>query len=228
MLKLDRSRIAAPDCLAKYDYRIHDWQDFKGACKKQLRFALFQLQGIEGTTTQDASEYGLRCAYCESAIYDEGHIEHFRRKNPQHFPELTFEWGNLFLACGANTHCVHYKDRPSAAAYNPNHLLKPDEHDPSSFLYFHSSGEVRANCTLNDNDKGRAQETIRVFGLNDATLRGARAKAVRSYSKMKEEDFEILALLDEAELESYFQSEVAATRWQPHATAIRHYLLNAV
>ena len=41
-----------------------------------------------------------KCAYCESKIthVDYGHIDHYRPKSK--FPDLTFEWSNLLLACG--------------------------------------------------------------------------------------------------------------------------------
>ncbi len=229
MLKLDRADVIAPACLAAYDYRTHSWDDFKGPCKKQLRFALFQLQGIPGISIESAAEYGLRCAYCECAIRNEGHIEHFRRKNPRlGYPELTFEWSNLFLACGASTHCGHYKDHRLALPYNPDQLIKPDEHNPEHYLYFHSSGEVRARSTLNEEDKIRATETIRVFGLNNKALEGSRAKAVNSYRKMKADDFEELASWDETEINEYLQGEIENTRWDPYATTIKHFLHSPV
>ena len=229
MLKLDRADIIAPACLAEYDYRTQRWDDFKGDCKKQLRFALFQFQGIPGIALENTREYGLRCAYCESAIRNEGHIEHFRRKNPKHgYPELTFEWSNFFLACGANTHCGHYKDRPSAAAYNPDELVKPDEHNPEHYFYFHSTGEVRVRSPLSPEDNHRATETIRVFGLNDNALAGARAKAVSTYKNIKAEDFEELMSWDDADINEYLQGEIEATRWHPYATTIKHFLCSNI
>lgn len=228
MHKLDRASVAAPACLADYDYLSQAWEDFGGVCKRQLRFALFQLQGIPGVATEDAKEYGLRCAYCEGPIYHEGHIEHFRRKNSNHpngYPELTFEWSNLFLACGASDHCGHYKDRRSAPSYDPDQLIKPDEHDPDDFLYYHSSGEVRARQALSEADRLRAMETIRVFGLDRRALEGARAKAVSGYRRIKEEDFEELVSWDEELRIEYFQNEIEATRWHSYAAAIRHFLL---
>jgi uncharacterized protein (TIGR02646 family) len=227
MLKLDRAAVIAPACLAEYDHQTQTWNDFGGDCKKQLRSALVQLQGIPDITTADAAEYGVRCAYCEGAIRHEGHIEHFRRKNPMHpngYPELTFEWSNFFLACGSDSHCGHYKDRRSAPLYDPDLLIKPDEHDPEHYLYFHSSGEVRARSTLGDEEKKRATETIRVFGLHNKALEGARANAVRSYRKMKGDDFEELASWSEADRNEYFQNEIEATCWQPYATSIRQFL----
>lgn len=224
MHTLDRSVAAAPACLGAYDYQTHTWEDLDSACKRQLRFALFQMQGIPGVVSEDAKEYGLRCAYCESAIRHEGHIEHFRRKNPHHFPQFTFDWNNLFLACGSRKHCGHYKDRKGAAAYDANDIIKPDQDDPEHYLYFHSNGEVRERSELNATDAHRACETIRVFGLDDGALAGARRAALKSYRNK--------ILSDLAELESwappdralYFAAEIEATRWDPHATTIKHFL----
>ncbi len=226
MHKLDRTVVAAPDCLAEYDYREQNWDNFGGACKKQLRFALVQFQGIPGVTVEGASEYGVRCSYCECGVYNDGHIEHFRRKNPRYYPEFTFEWTNLFLACGANEHCGHYKDSQKVDAYDPANLIKPDERDPDHYLYFHSSGEVRVREGLNDEDKLIASETIRVFGLKNGSLTGERARAVSTYKGRVLEELDEIASWTPAEREEYLQGEIDATRWQPYSTTIKHFLLS--
>jgi uncharacterized protein (TIGR02646 family) len=175
----------------------------------------------------DGAESGVRCAYCEGPIYHEGHIEHFRRKNPHHengYPELTFVWENLFLACGAVEHCGHYKDRRSAAPYDPAELIKPDEHDPGDYLHFHSSGEVRPQHGLDQQGRHRATETIRVFGLDHPKLSGVRARAVRHYRNMKKADFDELAAWNDADREEYFRGEIEATKSEPYATTIKHFL----
>lgn len=225
MYKLDRSKIAEPECLADCDYKTQTWDKFGFECKQKVRFALVKMQGIPGVTTEDATEYGVRCAYCEGQIFHEGHIEHFRRKNNKHYPELTFDWHNLFLACGTNDHCGHYKDRKAAPPYDPDQLIKPDEHDPEHYLYFHSSGEVRVRRGLNGQDTQRAKETIRVFGLDNPALEGARARAVSKYKdqKMYGADLEELASWDEADRRAYLEQEIEATRWDPYATTIKHF-----
>jgi len=228
MHKLDRASVMPPACLDAYDYRTQKWKDLGSECKRELRAALVQMQGIPGVTTPDANEYGLRCAYCEGTIFHEGHIEHFRRKNPAHYPELTFAWPNLFLACGANSHCGHYKDRPGAPAYNPDHLIKPDEHEPSDFLHFHSSGDVRVRSGLSAADTHRAAETIRVFGLDDGALSGARAKALSFYKTRVLEDLNELASWSLEDRQAYLVGELEVARWEPYATTIHHFLQSSV
>lgn len=225
MLSLNRTLIAAPDCLADYDYRIHDWTDFGRECKRQLRQALVRLQNDPALAADQPHEYGVRCAYCEGAIRHEGHIEHFRRKNRQYgFPELTFAWSNLFLACGSNDHCGHFKDRRDAPPYNADHLIKPDTHQVDDYLYFHSTGNVNARSGLDAQHNFVATETIRVFGLDNPALAGAREKALKLYRKLKDEELEELASWDEADRNEYLQGEIEATRWDPYASTIRHFL----
>lgn len=221
MHKLDRENTVAPPCLGEYNHGTHTWGNFGGECKKLLRAALVQIQGIPDVTTEDASEYGVRCAYCEDAIHHAGHIEHFRRKNQHHFPELTFEWSNLFLACGSNDHCGHYKDRPRAEAYNPDNLIKPDIEDPEDYLYFHSSGEIRPRAGIDANKELKANETIRVFGLDNRTLKGNRARAVQPYKRILEE----IADWEPELITEYIQEEIEKTQWQAFSTTIKHLLV---
>lgn len=229
---LDRSTVAAPACLAEWKYPDKNWKVFTGegrACKKLLRLALQRLQSRQIIDDGDDDEveylFGLRCAYCEGQIYHGGHIEHFRRKNPKHFPDLTFEWTNLFLACGSKEHCGHYKDRPNAPAYNPDELIKPDIHNPDDYLFFHSSGEVRVRNRngMTDADRLRGDETIRVFHLNCGRLEGARHKALKQYLDSNTGILEALMDFEEHDQQDFIAQEIEATRHDPYWTTIRHF-----
>jgi len=232
MHKLDRIAVTAPACLNHYDYRKQTWQQLDAECKRQVRLALQRLQArSQEFDDADDSAYviwGLRCAYCESQIFYGGHIEHFRRKNrhrPDGYPELTFDWKNLFLACGATEHCGHYKDRPCADPYDPDDLIKPDEHDPDVFLFFHSSGcvRVRNRVDMDASDRHRAEETIRVFNLNCGHLRGARHKALKAYQEKSPGLIDDLMTFDEALRREYILCEIEATKRDPYSTTIKHF-----
>lgn len=225
MHKLDRFGVKAPACLEDYDYRTQTWDNLGSDCKKQLHTALALLQGNPGQDSE-AITASVRCAYCEGAIYHARHVEHFRRKNPRHYPELTFEWTNLFFACGSHAHCGHYKDRRNAPAYDPDDLIKPDEHDPEDYLYFHQYGEVRVREGLSPNGQRKAAETIRVFALNEGALAGSRNKVLSVYRKKLLGDLDELASWPLEDCEAYLQGEVEATRWDPYATTIKHFLLS--
>lgn len=232
MHKLDRSKIPAPVCLTGFDYHTQTWNDFRGPCRKQVRLALQRIQGqqIATNNADDEAEQiaGLRCAYCEGPIFKGGHLEHFCRKNRRHpdgYPELTFAWDNLFLSCDSREHCGHFKDRPAAEPYDAHDLVKPDQDDPDAFFFFCSSGAVyvRDRAGMSDAHRYRASETIRVFNLDCPTLRGARCKALKRYSRGPSTPLDELMDWDPELRELYIREELENTSWDPYATTIRHF-----
>ncbi len=229
MHQLNRAAVQKPACLDNYDWNSKTWDDFQGQDKKTVRLALQRIQGQQ-IATDDADDeahviIGLLCAYCECQIFRGGHIEHFRRKNPLHFPQLTFEWTNLFIACGSKEHCGHYKDRLKAPDYKPDDLIKPDEHDPDDYLYFHSSGEVRVRHRdgMTNDDRHRGAETISVFHLDCGQLKGFRRKALKQYLDRDTGLLEALMEFDENDRQVFIAEEIEATRWEPFWTTIRHF-----
>lgn len=228
MHKLDRATVPRPACLDDFDHLTHTWGDLKNPRKRLVRLSLQKMQGQQ-VATDDADDnaeviLGLRCAYCECQVFYGGHIEHFRRKNAAHHPELTFEWTNLFLACGSTEHCGHYKDR-GGASYNPDELIKPDIHDPDDYLYCHSSGEVRVRHrnNMSDGDRRRGEETIRVFHLNCGHLQGARHRALKQYLDRNTGIMDVLMDFGEMDRQAFISQEIAATKWEPYWTTIRHF-----
>ncbi|MCZ6675416.1 MAG: HNH endonuclease [Verrucomicrobia bacterium] len=71
-----------------------------------------------------------KCMYCESPVdhVSPEHIEHIKPKAKDKFPELTFEWKNLGLACPTcnnNKRHTYDEDLP---------FINPYEEEPSDFL----------------------------------------------------------------------------------------------
>lgn len=132
----------------------------------------------------------------------------------------------MFLACESQEHCGHFKDR-KGAVYDPAQLIKPDEDDPQHYLYFHSSGEVRARAGLTGDEVVRANETIRVFGLADRSLAGARAKAVFFYKDQVASELDEVASWPAEDRRAYLEQEVERTRYDPYASTIRDFLQKA-
>ena len=228
MHKLDRAAVPRPACLDDFDHLSQTWDDLKNPRKRLVRLSLQKMQGQQ-VVTDDADDeaiflLGLRCAYCECQVFYGGHIEHFRRKNKAHFPELMFEWTNLFLACGSNDNCGHYKDR-GGAPYDPNELIKPDIHDPDDYLYYHSSGalRVRRRNLMSVGDRRRGEETIRVFNLDCRRLQGARHRALKQYLDRNTRMLDDLMEFDENDRQEFIRLEIEATKWEPYWTTIRHF-----
>ena len=220
---LDRGRIEPPGCLELFDHSKHAWDGCccgsgcqPGRCpefrkrKAEIRAALDRLQ-ID------------RCAYCEAPLYAGGHIEHFRRKHKDHFPELTFDWEDLFLSCDGPGTCGHFKDRRNSPSYSPDQLVKPDKHDPECFLFFHSRGEVLPRGGIDPAAQARANETIRVFGLNDPALQALRRKAIAGYMSAHRFLDEVKDLPPE-ERSQFIADELRATESRPFRTALHHFV----
>lgn len=101
-----------------------------------------------------------KCMYCESKIshIDFAHIEHFKPKAANKFPELKFEWSNLGYACpkcNNNKSDKFHNDYPYIDPYSEN----PSEH----FLAHGTLLFVKNGCE-------RSDLTIRDIGLNRPEL----------------------------------------------------------
>lgn len=163
-----------------------------------------------------------RCAYCEAALsHPNRHIEHFRQR--RNYPQGTFEWGNLFGSCNRQDSCGNHKD--NVKAYPHQHLIKPDVDNPEHFLLFTPLGSVHARATLDDAERLRAEETIRILNLN-GSLKAIRREVLRQYIDTAETLAELaLECGKEAGLLAQ-QEELSAVEQLPHVTAIRHILTN--
>jgi uncharacterized protein (TIGR02646 family) len=116
-----------------------------------------------------------KCAYCESYILHitYAHIEHFRPKS--RFPELTFSWENLLLACGICNSSRFKADRfPEAADGGP--IVDPCTEEPEDHLVFHYHPRARLASVYGRTVRG--QTTERFLGLNRPELRCRRSRQV--------------------------------------------------
>lgn len=114
-----------------------------------------------------------KCMYCESVVSHVAHehIEHIKPKAKNRFPELTFEWQNLGLACPV---CNINKgaDYDQLAPF-----INPYVDDPDQFLV--ALGNFIYNKPAND----RAEITVRSLELNRPELierRMERLEAIKS------------------------------------------------
>lgn len=103
-------------------------------------------------------------------------------------------------------------------------MIKPDIHDPDHYLYFHSTGAVIPRSGLSGVDGDCARETIRVFGLDNSVLSGARSRVLAAYKKSILDDLNELDKWSEEDRQAYLNNEIEATSWEPYATTIKHFL----
>jgi len=210
MHKLNRP--IPPDCLNQYQHGRHNWSNVTPEHKSEIWLKLDEMQQH-------------RCAYCEIVIKTaredcNSHIEHFRQCN--RYPQGTFEWTNLFGSCNRQDSCGKYKDR--LPVYNFHYLIKMDDEDPETFLVFLPDGNVAPIEGLTDNNKKRAEETIRIFNLN-GSLRQIRETAIKGYIQTAEELVALAAEFDEEDWLPLLQDELEEIKDLPFTTAIKHILL---
>ena len=142
--------------------------------------------------------FGGKCAYCESKFrhIEYGHIEHYKPKS--RFPELTFTWSNLLLACGVCNGPEHKGDLfPSSADGGP--LINPCDENPSDHFQFQYDPDTKLASGYGATTRGETTETI--LGLNRGDLRAYRSQQVQklaALARFAQADAEARALLDEA------------------------------
>ncbi len=209
MHKLQRG--SAPACLSHYQHGRDNWDVVCPNDKAKI------WQALEAMQSQ-------RCAYCEAAIAEGNRqIEHFVQKARD--PRVTFKWDNLFGSCKRNDSCGNHKDH-RAAPYNPADLLKPDLDDPDHYFVFVADGTIQIRADLNDADRQRASETLRIFNLDaeHGALRRMRYTAAIGYVQIAEELWSLCDEFSEDEWQQLLDDELAATAHLPFVTVIRHTL----
>ena len=170
MRKLERGQ--APVCLSRYKYGRDSWEvitqneSYKDDIWQQL------------TNMQNAF-----CAYCESRLHDrKRHIEHFFRR--ENFPQLTFDWGNIFGSCNEPDSCGNHKDNKAQRGIDLSKVCKPDIMNPVKYLLFLSDGNVMPRHGLEPADAEIAENTINVFNLSGSPkLVGKRRAAMREIGR---------------------------------------------
>jgi uncharacterized protein (TIGR02646 family) len=194
----------APSCLKRHHRTSgNNWQKVSSEDKTEIWEALQAMQ-LD------------RCAYCESKITaPKRHIEHFYLRS--HSPAKTFDWSNLFGSCTNQEHCGKHKDNQS---FQSADLIKPDVEDPEKLFLFLSDGTVAIRHNLASADQYRAEETIRVFNLNAASLISKRRQAVQGYLSLAEEQ----SLLSDADWQQYINDELQVATGHAFVTAIRHMI----
>jgi 5-methylcytosine-specific restriction endonuclease McrA len=112
--------------------------------------------------------YDNLCCYCESSVRDVAweHIEHYKPKSL--FPELTFEWTNLHLACPKCNVAKGDQWEDDHPILDPTEPLAFEEH--VSFKEPEAAAEGVVQVALSD----RGRTTIKHAALNRDTLCEAR------------------------------------------------------
>jgi uncharacterized protein (TIGR02646 family) len=137
------------------------------------------------------NEQGNQCAYTELPLEYEktnSHIEHLKRKDSAFFPELTFEWSNLFVSCNSDDFGGKYKDgkylKGKTKADNAL-IINPALENPNEYFELKNWGELTIKDDLQGIAKTKAEETIKAFNLNHNSLQDRRREMIQSVNDYK-------------------------------------------
>ena len=157
-----------------------------------------------------------KCAYCESKLthVDFGDIEHYRPKSK--WPQLTFEWENLMLACGI---CNQNKWDHFPEADEGGPIINPTQEDPDVHLDF--SYDPKAKLATVHAKTVRGETSRKLLGLNRNELRAYRSTQITKLAclaLMAASDKDAKGLLQEAALPGSEYSAFARQLFQGFQT----------
>lgn len=154
--------IPLAEACATPDSSPHDWDDLH----KNHRELYVRMR------QQAEEEQHGECAYTGLLVSERnGHLDHFRKRAL--YPQLMFEWDNIFLAVKCGKYGADHKDH---IINGNNHtamyarLLMPLTEEVERYFYYANDGSIQPSPDLSDDDRERAQLTIDTFNLNEATL----------------------------------------------------------
>lgn len=129
-------------------------------------------------------EQGYICCYCERELKDnDRHIEHFKPKDSNKFPQLQLEYSNLFCSCQVNLekgeplHCGNSKGNWFDEAF----LISPLDPNCESRFKYTFDGQILPN---DENDDG-AKITIEKLNLNE--IGNLRKGAIEPFLNLNDE-----------------------------------------
>ncbi len=166
-----------------------------------------------------------KCAYCESKISHVAYpqIEHYRPKNENKYPHLTFDWQNLLLAC-AKCNGKEYKGDQFPLEDNDENkplLLNPCEDDPAQYLYFEQARLASLAASK------RGAKTIEVLGLNRDELFDRRRELLRlvDYIRRAVEDYQLRGDMENTQRGRHFLNAAVAAESE-YTAMVRQFMAN--
>lgn len=101
-------------------------------------------------------------------------IEHFKPKD--NYPELSCDWYNLYICCGncqqKSTNYSTFLLRPDAPLYNFDKY----------FIYNFRTGDLEINPDASPLEKKQADETIKLYKLNDFNRPQSRKRELKKFA----------------------------------------------
>lgn len=174
-----------------------DWQPSYADLRQPLKGAVLAALLVE---------QGHLCCYCERRVEADGdsHIEHLVPQSVRR--DLALDFGNMLCSCSARQHCGHGRGDQELPVH-------PLQGDCNQVFDFGSDGSIGPRANMRP---AAAERAIRVLGLNAATLRDRRRRAIDAF-------FATVADLPPKSWRTSASSLLgpdSAGRFVPHATAV--------
>ncbi|MDM8517090.1 retron system putative HNH endonuclease [Desulfobacterales bacterium HSG16] len=164
---------AEPDFFTKWKHNDKmcqrgrpNWNRLKSEDKKKLRKTLLE-------------EQGAICCYCGMTItIDNSHVEHFRPKSKNKYPQLQLEYDNLLCSCQLQLekteprHCGNAK----GSWFDEDMTVSPLNADCESRFDFLENGSIQSS----DKNDEASKETVTHLALDIGKLRELRRAAIVS------------------------------------------------
>jgi len=123
-------------------------------------------------------EQNMLCAYCNQEIEAEdtySNTDHLKKRD--WCGRETLEYRNLLVSCKNKFHCENIKDNFKFTHCSEfDKIVNPVIENPDNFFDYGIDGDIFAKNGLNQLDKEKAEFTIKVFALNNSSLKKDRAK----------------------------------------------------
>jgi uncharacterized protein (TIGR02646 family) len=167
------SRAAKPAILIQKE---QDWRNalHRVSTPKAKENAISKYRHKEIRAALETMFHG-KCAYCESKIghVSDAHIEHYRPKS--RFPDRTFDWDNLLLACG-QCNSARYKGEKFPDVHERGPFINPCEDAPEDHFTFQYDPKTKLANVYGKTDRGKTTEEL--LGLNREALREYRSRQI--------------------------------------------------
>jgi len=171
-----------------------EWDDVAEIRDNIRTYMLSGLVPDETIEQNTVSEQNFQCAYTEIDIEENGnssHIDHFRKQSM--FPNLRFEWSNLFTSTNNEYFGAKHKDNTYRIQQEEyQNLINPAIDNPNNFFKYSFTGEILIKAIdENSSEYKKAKLTRDVFNLNERSLVEQRQTVVKTVSLYFEQQFTI-------------------------------------
>ena len=164
------------------DKEPQDFIDWKNRANRDWQPTFDNLQNPEKQSVFNSLfvEQGYICCYCERELKDNDyHIEHFRPKDQNLFPELQLEYSNFLCSCQRNTqkgeplHCGNSKGN----WFDENLLISPLDPNCEKQFTYTADGYIYPS----NDDNIAAKTTIEKLQLNISKLVDLRKRVIEPF-----------------------------------------------